>query len=214
MASLDMTAAEAIGLDEILHELYEWCVTEDVPLTAHCNDSNYAHESYRSFASPENWVAVLRKYPSLRLNLGHFGGARKLEDDSGWPWLIARAARDYPHLYADVGNHRVYDASVTDPYLEMLAEMFDRPETACIKGRIMLGSDWYMVAIHPRYEHFLEDYSRVYAGRFGDEAAATFVGQAARSFLGFDEAHNRNTQRLVARYQAIAPDRSPGWLAR
>ena len=212
-ASFDMTAAEAARLNAILREFYGWCEAEHVPIIAHCNASNFAHPAYQTYASPDHWVQVLREFPNLRLNLGHFGGARAVENKDGWPWKIARATSAYPHLYADVGNHRIYDDRITTPYFDMLAAMFADATTTAVSKRIMFGSDWYMLAIHPRHEEFLDSYRRRYADRFGPEAAAAFMGGRARSFLGFDDATNKNTHRLVERYSRFAPHRVPPWLA-
>lgn len=208
-----MTKEQATAVDDILRELYSWCVDKDVPITAHCNDSNYAHESYRTLAAPEGWIEVLDAFPGLHLNLGHFGGARQKEDPNGWPWRIARAAKDRPTLFADVGNHNIYDEQLADGYVAMLAEMFTRPETAAIQEQLMYGSDWFMVAIHPRYEAFLDTYEGLFRKRFTPKLTSAFLGGAALRFLGFDDPTNQNNQRLRERYRAFAPTRLPEWLA-
>lgn len=70
------TAEEATVLDEVLDAFYAWCETEQVPITAHANRSNYAHDSFADFAGVEGWKLALQKFPELRVNLGHFGGAK------------------------------------------------------------------------------------------------------------------------------------------
>jgi hypothetical protein len=61
--------------DEVLEEFYEFCVQEQVPITAHCNATGI--EAYPGasldFASPPYWRAVLDRFPDLHLNLAHFG---------------------------------------------------------------------------------------------------------------------------------------------
>jgi predicted TIM-barrel fold metal-dependent hydrolase len=212
-SGVDMASREAEMLDDILRELYTWCQGEQVPITSHCNESNYAHVSYRDYAAPDNWIAVLEQFPELHLNLGHFGGARREEKPDGWPWKIARAAKEFEHLYVDVGNHRVYDEDLMNEYLTMLGEMFASPETAVMRERIMFGSDWFMVALHKDHERFLETYEQEFKARFGAEPTSDFLGGTARRFLGFDEPNNRNAKRLHARYEQFAPDRVPSWLA-
>ena len=211
--SLDMTAMEARELDSVLRDFYGWCEKEHVPITAHCNATNFADPLYKDFASPAHWLPVLRAFPDLRVNLGHFGGARATEPQDGWPWQIARATPEHAHLYADVGNHSLHDDRVTGAYFRMLKQMFDDSATASMRDRVMLGSDWYMAAIHPDNEQFLSRYFELYEQSFGRDNAVAFAGTNARSFLGFDDATNRNCRRLVARYQHYAPQRQPTWLA-
>lgn len=212
-AGLGMTEGQAGAIDDILRELYGWCLEEDVPITAHCNESNFAHESYRTLAAPEGWIEVLDAFPGLHLDLGHFGGARRNEDPDGWPWRIARATQAHPTLFADVGNHNIYDERMTESYIGMLADMFDRPETRSMSERLMYGSDWFMLAIHPEHEAFLTTYEAMFRERFSPELTSAFLGGTARRFLGFDDPSNRNTQRLRERYRAYAPSRVPAWLA-
>ncbi|MGH8827480.1 MAG: amidohydrolase family protein, partial [Jiangellaceae bacterium] len=189
------------------------CAAEDVPITAHCNDSNHADPAFAGFGGPDDWLPVLIRHPGLRVNLGHFGGAQEHEPRDGWPWKIAAAISELTGLYADVGNHRVYDKNLTAAYFTMLEQMFTPPETAAMANRLMYGSDWYMVAIHPAHDRFLERYRALFEQHFGAAATARFLGGNALSYLGFDDASNKNAQRLLARYRRFAPDRVPVWLA-
>ena len=61
--------------DQVLTELYEFCVQEQVPITAHCVSNGveaYPGASF-DFGNPVFWQAVLDRFPDLHLNLGHFG---------------------------------------------------------------------------------------------------------------------------------------------
>lgn len=208
-----LTADDAAAIDRIVDELAAWCAAEDVPVTAHCNRSNHAHPAYEGFGGPDDWVPVLDAHEGLRLNLGHFGGEQTGVSDDRWSWKIAAATRRFEHLYADVGNHRVHDERVTEPYLDMLAHMFDDPATATMASRVMYGSDWYMLAIYPDNDRFLPTYRGLFEHRFGTDIAAGFMGGTAMRFLGFDDPSNRNTRRLRERYARFAPERTPTWLA-
>lgn len=214
-ATLDMSAELAAEVDKALRRLYEWCLREDVPITAHCNISNGAHDSYQDFSHPDSWRAVLDEFPGLRLNLGHFGGARAQETDDGWPWKIARMVDDVARrrLFADVGNHRIDKTDVLDGYVAMLSRMFSADETRAMQSRLMYGSDWLMLAILPKHEQFLETYRTRYHESFGADATEAFIGGNALRFLGFDDPKNRNNQRLRKRYETYAPHRVPNWLA-
>jgi predicted TIM-barrel fold metal-dependent hydrolase len=210
----DMTAAVAGQVDDVLRELYAWCMAEDVPITVHCNRSNEAHDDYLEFSHPELWAKVLDEFPRLRLNLGHFGGANRDEGRSGWPIQIAAlATSEHPHLVADVGNHKIYDATLRNQYLALLRRLFDSIPTAGMADRVMFGSDWYMVAIHPEHDRFLETYRSAWLAKFGEESTESFLGGAALQFLGFDDPQAGSTRRLRARYKQYAPDRIPAWLA-
>lgn len=216
-AALDMTPVEAREVDVVLRKFYRWCEKEQVPITAHCNQGIHAHSLYADYASPRHWTTVLDKHRRLRVNLGHFGGARAKEPMDGWPWLIARAMEKHEHLYADVGNHSVHNQRITDAYFAMLRAMQgerEREGEAKLGERLMLGSDWYMSAIHPENERFLDRYLDLYDDSFGSDATAAFAGKNARSFLGFDDPTNRNCKRLAERYRRYAPERTPTWLAR
>jgi predicted TIM-barrel fold metal-dependent hydrolase len=206
-----LSGADASEVDRIVDDLAQWCAAEQVPITAHCANSNHADPGFDGFGGPDDWLPVLRRHPGMHVNLGHFGGASAREADDGWPWRIARATRELPGLYADVGNHRIYDRALTRSYLGMIERMFAAPPTDVMADRIMYGSDWFMVAIHPEYEQFLGRYTELF-GRFGSERTDRFLGGNALSFLGFDDPSNKNAQRLLARYQRFAPDRVPSWL--
>jgi predicted TIM-barrel fold metal-dependent hydrolase len=210
-ATRDMTALVAARVDEVLHELYAWCAAEDVPITVHCNRSNEAHCDYLEFSHPEFWGKVLDAFPQLRLNLGHFGGASGRAN--GWPTRIAELATpEHPYLFADVGNHKIYDANLRTAYLSLLRGMFASAGSAGMADRVMFGSDWYMVAIYPEAERFLETYRSAWSAEFGEDSTRSFLGGAALRFLGFDNPETGGTQRLRARYERYAPDRIPSWL--
>ena len=207
---------DGVAVDDALRELYAWCLAENVPVTAHCNISNGARDAYNAFSDPEDWGAVLAEFPGLHLNLGHFGGVRTLTPDS-WPWQIALLAgegSDAPgrNLYADVGNHRT-DEEGFGTFMAELGQLFAAEETRAMANRLMYGSDWYMLAILPNLDSFLDDYRDAYAEAFGQRATEEFLGRRALSFLGFDDPQNKNCTRLRARYERYAPTRVPDWLA-
>jgi predicted TIM-barrel fold metal-dependent hydrolase len=202
-----LSTEDAAELDRIVAEFATWCADEHVPVTAHSAESMYADSTYDGFGSPADWLALLERHPELRLNLGHFGG----ESGNGWPEEIAGALTSYPHLYADVGNHRAGDAAQPDSYFAMLKAMYAANDK--LADRLMYGSDWFMVAMQPGYEKFLREYQDNYTAAFDEEMASKFLGGNALSFLGFDDPANKNTLRLAARYKKFAPDRKPAWLA-
>ena len=206
------------AVDRVLRRLYEWCLEEDVPVTAHCNISNGARNAYDAFSDPDDWATVLDEFPGLHLNLGHFGGMHGSLGPTGWPHKIAALAGDSDgapgrHLYADVGNHRI-DKTEFHSYMEQLRDVvFVDASTKAMADRLMYGSDWYMLAILPNLDRFMEDYRSAYAVAFGSTATESFMGERALAFLGFDDPANRNAIRLRERYETYAPHRLPDWLA-
>ncbi len=203
---------DGAAIDGILRELYTWCVSEHVPLTVHCNDSNFARPAYIDFSAPERWAAVLTEFPQLHLNLGHCGGIEDVAD-TGWQQQIAHLTHDFDHVYADVGNYRIDDANLRDSYVQMLRQLYVDEATKTLSRRLMYGSDWYMLAIHPDHEQFLTQFEQLYRAAFGDERTEDFLGRNALRFLGFDDPDNHNNQRLRARYEKYAAARVPDWLA-
>ena len=198
-----MSPEEAMGVEAALESLYTWCVAADVPITAHSNPTNYAHDTFMGNSSPERWERVLQRWPDLRLNLGHFGW-----HGQEWPERIATLMGIYPHLYADIGNHDLTALSTT---VDRLERLYNDEKTKTARERFMFGTDWYMVAMHHRYQDFLTEIRGRYAERFAD-SLDRFMGRTALSFLGFDNPRNANNHRVRARYeQNGAP--APEWLA-
>ena len=204
--------ADAAALDAVLRDLYGWCQSEAVPITAHTNPSNYAHKDFKDVASPTFWAAALKEFPDLRVDLGHFGGAHDEPiATSGWPWKAAKLMDTYPNVYADVGNHKIYDAKVRATYLGLLESIFAKYPV--VVDKVMFGSDWYMLAAMPEADRFLTTYRTAYRKAFGAANTRRFLGTNALRFLGFDDPGNPNAQRLRTRYECHAPANVPAWLA-
>lgn len=207
-----MDGGQATAADAALRQLYELCVTQDVPITAHSNATNFADADYERFSSPHNWRMVLAEFPDLHLNLGHFGGSGT-GDHPDWPQQIAALANAYPSLYADIGNH---GPEGIDDYMTLLQELFSTKATSDMRGRLMFGTDWFMVANHRGFEGFLTTFRNKFDKSFPNDrfpgAVDNFMGGAARRFLGFDDPQNKNAQRVAARYQELGAQ-VPDWLA-
>jgi predicted TIM-barrel fold metal-dependent hydrolase len=198
-----MSGEDALGVDAALAELYGWCANEQVPITAHSNPTNYASMSFINYSSPERWEQVLQRWPNLRLNLGHCGWK-----GDGWADRIARLMATYPGLFADIGNHELADLPTT---MKRLERLFAAEQTRTLGDRFMFGSDWFMVASHHGFEAFLTTVRDAFAATF-PEPLDRFMGGAALSFLGFDDAGNANTMRVRQRYEKYEAI-PPSWLA-
>ncbi len=88
------------------------------------------------FNHPEIWRVVLDKFPSLRLNLAHFGGDRK-----DWRDTIVNMinSNKYQNLYTDISCH-------TDP--DVLKKIHDEYVASdAVKRRLMYGSDFTILLL-------------------------------------------------------------------
>ena len=209
-----LSAADAATLDQIVDELAAWCDEEQVPITAHCNDSNYADDDeFGGFGAPEQWLTVLTKHRGLHLNLGHFGGAHDQPGAYGAARAIAAGMTDtYPALHADVGCHRIDQPAVLAGEIAELRRLADQSTTREVGNRLMFGTDWYMLAINPKADDFLNTYRDAYTKEFGAPSTEQFLASNALRFLGFSDPTNKNRLRLLARYRRWAPDCVPLWL--
>ena len=190
-------------------ELAQWCAQENVPITTHCNDSNYASPGACGSGRPTQWEAVLKQCSGLRLNLGHFGGAHGSPDEYEWTREIARLMRDHDGLYADVGCHPIADREALDVRMRVLGELVATDRR--ILRRVMFGTDWYMQAINRDHDKFLGTYRDAWVKAFGAEEEPHFMGRNALAFLGFAQPFDKNAARLAHRYERLGLDR-PGWL--
>jgi predicted TIM-barrel fold metal-dependent hydrolase len=206
-----LTQADADTLNAIVSDLAAWCEQEDVPLTAHCNNSNYASPDYVGMGQPDEWARLLKDYPGLHLNLGHCGGAHQNVTDYVWPDAIRKAMTTYTQLYGDVGCDRIDDAATRAAYAKYLTNA--AAQDATIQSRLMFGTDWYMEALNPNANQFLTEATNIATAAFtGPNAVANFRGGTALRFLGFDDPKNKNAIRLLARYNKFSAP-VPRWLA-
>jgi predicted TIM-barrel fold metal-dependent hydrolase len=212
-ATIDMTAPEAERLDAVLRDFYSWCQDEQVPITAHANRSNYADPSFADFPGPSGWSLVLQEFPDLRVNLGHFGGAKAELGPASWPAQMLDLAVQHDHVYVDTGNHRIHDSGMALAYLRSLAALLQAPNRQELAKRLMFGSDWFMLASFPNHEQFLDTYRDLFKQQFGDSAAKDFMGGNALRFLGLADPGSKNADRLRTHYSRHAPDKTPDWLA-
>ena len=206
------TPERAQALDAILDDFFGWCADEQVPVTAHCNHSNYPSQNAEAanYGSPDDWLSVLAAHPGLRLNLGHFGGAYANTASYGWTWKIAGGMATYGGLFADVGCQHVDDAALMQVHFGVLKKIAGTcPKLA---DRLMFGTDWYMEANNPNPNAFLDEYKSRYLAAFGANQTAKFMSANALSFLGFGAGNpTANGQRLRQRYRDLGVT-PPSWL--
>ena len=207
------TPERAQALNAILDEFFGWCADNEVPVTAHCNRSNYPdpNSDAADFGSPDEWLQVLEAHPRLRLNLGHFGGAHDTLQAYTWTWTIANALASYDALYADVGCQHVEDAALMRVHFDVLGKM---AKSTPMADRLMFGTDWYMEAVNPNPNDFLTEYQRRYEAAFGSAQAVKFMSGNALRFLGLGAGSlTANGRRLRQRYDGLGLV-APSWLGK
>lgn len=199
-------------LDAILDAFFGWCDGHDVPITAHCNFSNFSNKDWESasLGNPEHWLPVLGKHAGLRLNLGHFGGAHPESTGYSWTEVIAKSMGQLPgRLFADVGCHNLDHKGRRESHFQVLRRLVD--EHPAVADQLMLGTDWYMLAGQDGAEKFIERYRDGFA-EIAPDGGTGFMGHNALRFLGFDRTNgDGNAGRLRRKYADLGVER-PDWL--
>ena len=143
-----------------LHEFYDWCQKEKVPLTAHCSQGgaysgvvHFGPALQNYLCRPYNWKEVLERWPKLRINLAHFGGAftrpkpgqKEFMDRAvRWRDTIIDLMRRFPCVYTDVSYHdKALWPDTKAAYFAELKEYLNDPD---LGDRILFGTDWPMTA--------------------------------------------------------------------
>lgn len=146
--------------------IYQRLVELDKPLIAHCTYSNAVHfkgkekelavllgdkydkkatrkENCDKFTDPMNWGVVAEKYPNLRIDIAHFGGAnmwdmwyKNPKDRTNLVNIIRDLMYKYPNIYSDISF------TLSDRKTIPLLNMFLNDDK--IKHKILFGSDYYM----------------------------------------------------------------------
>ena len=198
--------------DEVLCELYDYCVDNDVPITAHCvMDGIEAYPGASlDFGQASFWDEVLRRkeYRNLRLNLAHFGWNQSpgqgYAGSESWARDVCRLIVKYDNVYADVSHHRVLSKSGRDQFIHGYRQMMTdfSMDIEKIKHRILFGTDWHVLERMGGYRAFLDHYQKVLeaAGMFADGELGRFRGGNALEFLGL-LAGGGNRRRLLRLYQ-------------
>lgn len=202
---LDPDNELSLKIDEVLNELYDWCAEKDVPIMAHCNNTNESQDGFGERANPIYWKEkVLGKegYENLRLNLAHFGGTDSLmgESDKDWTWTIADMMENYRNVYADTGFHDIIlkKKKKRAKYTEALKVLYHKFPDA--KERLMYGTDWHVIMLMKNHKEYADRYEKIYKKNFSD-VSTNFFGQNALRFLGLDGTPSGNRYRLLKFYK-------------
>jgi len=138
----------------LMDEIYPFMVAHNIPLIAHCSPGSVNNkmmdiEKAHALADPDNYTVVMEKFPELRICLAHFGGIdewkRHLDEfkDTEKPTWLSKIRRlmnsgRYQNLYADI-SYTIFNFTENATLLSALLE------EERIAGRVLFGSDFYMV---------------------------------------------------------------------
>lgn len=235
----EMPYADIFGtaLDEAMRELFRFCTAHDVPVMAHCAQTNGAGsftpgggseaESYAQRAHPFGWARVLAEpeFSSLRLNLAHFGASWDAKTQREWRAVIGGMMDAYPHVYADLshyaeilldnftgsGQHCREAAEALDP---LRKGFLARPAGDRRVNRLLYGSDWSMLSKEFYYGDYLRVAANMYRrkiygmGRGAEKNAQGFLSGNAVRFMGLGKGEKTRT-RLEAWYAKHGLDPAP-----
>ncbi len=195
--------------DNRILKLLDWCVTNDIPVFAHCSTGEFeAQRGYgRMMAHPSFWKSYLElprgpgepDRSTLRLCLGHAGSSgywfgTGLDED--WGQIVHELCVKYRNVYCEVGVHDEIRHEDRQAYFAgHLADLFARdahrgPDEFEFSKKILYGTDWFMPISMPpqeylaRYEAvFLTDALRRHYHDFFRHNALEFLnvqGEASR----------------------------------
>lgn len=200
--------------DDVLRELYKYCVEAQVPITTHCSHSGveaYPGASY-VFGRPEFWIPALMEFPDLHVNLAHFGWSRpdsyqpaqrnlfiralqsiqqvvtRQPDRRGektWVEIICEMMRDHRYLYADVAHNGV----MVDKDLPKFKESYKaicRDFPGVLREKLLFGIDWHVITRVDQFEEFKDRFVNVLNDPqiFNTQDINHFLGGNALEFLG------------------------------
>ncbi len=172
--------------DPRLQPLYAYCVEKDIPVTTHCQPGAFHNPRGTQerdgilLADPRNWAPVLAAYPTLRLNLAHFGGLESVQACAAdgaapagdWTRTIV-GLLDYPNVYTDF-------SAFTDPAaVDALAALITRHPA--VGQKLMFGTDYVINMLHVDLEGKLREHFDRFAA-----LSDALLADNALSFLGVE----------------------------
>lgn len=231
------TATIGERLDEVLYELYTWCVDKDLPLMAHTSLTN-GLLGFDNFPAAKYWAALPDKFRGLRVNFGHIGG---LERTSANDWNNISATSDINardlvglmstdtsamggHFYGDsafsqnVLTHRDVLLSVYKAALSWKAPGQSRP---ILQDRLMYGSDWSLIMQEKDMEAYFDDFVWMFSQLdqmippsegSSKTLSSKFFGENAVDYLGLRDGATR--QRLTNFYADHNATFEPAWITK
>ncbi|MBN1998153.1 amidohydrolase family protein [candidate division KSB1 bacterium] len=202
--------------DQVLMELYDYCIENDVPITTHCGMDGVESfpDASEVFGVAKLWEKVLDipKYSNLRLNLAHFGWKydKDWKDPDGWVEDICKMMDKYKNLYTDLALYRIFSSGPRKKFINSISKMC--AEYPVVKQRMMYGTDWHVSKRAQNFNKVFSDFKSALSSEkvgFTQAELDAFFGGNAFKFLGL-EPGEKNHRRLKQFYQkkGIQP---PDW---
>ncbi len=129
------------------------------------------------YNSPARWEAVLKTFPNLRLNFGHFGGGsnwKKLKNNNfdNKVLRIIDLMHRYPNVYSDV-SFLMSDVEFFDIFIKFYNK------NKILQERTLFGSDFFMVVTEGKYKNMRTNFRM----NVGDEIFKTLAQKNPKKFL-------------------------------
>lgn len=169
------------GYKKRIRNIPGWKIGSDGLLTdkkeSRCFLTGTAYANY--FSHPKNWEMILKEYPDLRLNIGHFGGEKQWKNllkgkNNTWCSRIMDYFTRFKNVYADI--------SFTNAHPELFELIRSRIERSkIVRERTLYGLDYYMVVVRGHYRSLKADFDAA----MGDEIIKQIGIVNPRRFLGF-----------------------------
>lgn len=237
-------AAIGVRLDDVLRELYTWCLENDLPVMAHTDLSNGRNEKFNHFAEAGHWAALRADFGRLRVNFGHLGG---FEDTSPEDWNVSAApppsnrnARDLVALMSKdssaAGGRFFGDSAYTQKVLSDRAGLLNLYKAALswkapgqprpvLPDRMMYGSDWSLLMLEKDMQAYLADFVWMYEqldqsplppGESTETLSNKFFGENALDYLGLRDGRTRQrlTDFYAARGMTFGHRGQPAWMSK
>lgn len=200
--------------DDVLRELYQYCVENHVPITTHCSYTGV--EAYPGashvFGNPKFWIKALQEFPDLHVDLAHFGWSkpdsyrpakrniliRALQkvgcfvtrrpdksEEKTWVEIICEMMRDHRYLYADIAHNGVM-ADKNIPGFKESYRAICRDFPGVLQKKLLFGIDWHVITRVDHYEEFKDRFVNVLNDPqiFTTQEIDRFLGGNALEFLG------------------------------
>jgi hypothetical protein len=175
---VDGTEIPNAELDATISNLLCWCAQEQIPVFAHCMDSEFkAYTNYGTMATPSAWRYLLdhdsndsNGLRNLRLCLGHAGGADYwfAPGMNGWGSDVYYLCTHYPNVYCEFGDlDEILDkdkqAQFAQTMLTLCTTNSSDTNLYAFNTKIMYGSDWYMpISSGVDRKEFLKRFQQVF----------------------------------------------------
>ncbi len=207
-------------LDLKLARLYATCEELDIPVMAHDNQSNGRDAASDGLAAVTGWNWAdrqLSNLTALRVNAGHFGGARVHGDGADGDWTLGfirlMQSSIRLRLYGDLG---FWDELVTVPEVQTRLRDFMSIRlggAATVADRTLYGSDWLMLSQTPGWEGYADGVAKVLKSYDHDGSIARRVlGDNVLECYGLQVGSSRKNLDRMLTYCSKPGRTLPGWM--